>query len=90
MGYQKVTDLCREPKVICSVRRKPEALTRPTLSERYDPSFIEETGAQGIRGDLAQARAWYERARELGSQAAQEKLRELEPARSVATKRTNE
>ena len=34
MGYQKVTDLCREPKAICSVRRKPEALTRPTLSER--------------------------------------------------------
>ena len=89
MGYQKVTDLCREPKAICSVRRKPEALTRPALSERL-PSFIEETGAQGITGDLAQARSWYERPRELGSQAAQEKLRELEPARSVATNRTNE
>jgi hypothetical protein len=60
------------------------------LGTTYDPSFIRETGAQGIKGDVAVARAWYERARELGSQAAQEKLRELEPARSVATKRANE
>jgi hypothetical protein len=57
------------------------------LGTTYDPSFIGDSGVQGIKGDVAEARAWYERARELGSQAAQEKLRELEPARSVPTKR---
>jgi hypothetical protein len=40
-----------------------------------------------MKGDLAEARAWYERARKLGSQAAQEKLKELEHAKSVAAKR---
>ena len=54
------------------------------LGTTYDPSFISDSGAQGIKGDLAQARAWYERARELGSQAAQEKLEELKDAPSVA------
>src|SRR4029079_2414943 len=34
MSYQKVTDLFREPEAICSVRRKPEARTRVTRSER--------------------------------------------------------
>jgi hypothetical protein len=55
------------------------------LGATYDPSFIHDSGAQGIKGDLAQARAWYERARELGSQAAQERLQEL--TKSVAAKR---
>jgi hypothetical protein len=57
------------------------------LGTTYDPSFIKESGVQGIKGDVAEARAWYERARELGSQAAREKLEELEQARSVAAKR---
>jgi hypothetical protein len=57
------------------------------LGTTYDPGFISDSGAQGIKGDLAEARAWYERARELGSQAAQEKLQELEQAKSVAAKR---
>ena len=57
------------------------------LGTTYDPSFISDSGAQGIKGDLAQAWAWYARARKLGSQAAKQKLQELEQAQSVATKR---
>jgi hypothetical protein len=57
------------------------------LGTTYDPGFINDSGAQGIKGDVAEARSWYERARELGSQAAQEKLKELEHAKSVAAKR---
>jgi hypothetical protein len=60
------------------------------LGTTYDPGFISESGAQGIKGNLAEARAWYERARELGSQAAQGKLQELEQTQSVSTKRPNE
>jgi TPR repeat protein len=55
------------------------------LGTTYDPTFIHDTGAQGIKGDLAVARSWFERARELGSQAAQERLQEL--TKSVAAKR---
>lgn len=57
------------------------------LGMTYDPSFINDTGAQGIKGDLVKARAWYERARELGSQGAQRKLDELKHAASVAAER---
>jgi hypothetical protein len=57
------------------------------LGTTYDPRFLSDSGAQGIKGDLAEARSWYERARELGSQAAQERLQELERAKSVAAKR---
>jgi hypothetical protein len=57
------------------------------LGMTYDPSFINDTGAQGIKGDWVKARAWYERARELGSQGAQRKLDELKHAASVAAER---
>ena len=47
------------------------------LGATYDPKFISDIGVKGIKGDLAEARAWYERAWELGSVSAQEKLEEL-------------
>lgn len=47
------------------------------LGDTYDPDFIESIGAHGIKADVAQARTWYERARELGSEAAKAKLERL-------------
>jgi hypothetical protein len=47
------------------------------LGDTYDPAFIESIGAHGIKADAAQARTWYERARELGSEAAKAKLERL-------------
>lgn len=44
------------------------------LGATYDPDFIEKIGAQGIKGDLKEARAWYERAKQLGVEGAEEKL----------------
>jgi hypothetical protein len=43
------------------------------LGETYDQDFIESIGAHGIKPDQTQARTWYERARELGSQEAKSK-----------------
>jgi hypothetical protein len=43
----------------------------------YDPNFIEEIGAQGIRPDVEEARKWYVRAKALGSQAAEDQLGKL-------------
>jgi len=54
------------------------------LGATYDPNFISDIGVKGIKGDLAEARAWYERARELGSVYAQEKLEDLKHALPVA------
>ncbi len=43
----------------------------------YDPSFIAEIGAQGIKPDVKQARIWYERAKALGYKDADAKLAAL-------------
>jgi hypothetical protein len=47
------------------------------LGETYDQNFIDSIGAHGIKPDLAQARTWYEQARDLGSQEAKAKLGRL-------------
>ncbi|HKA64820.1 MAG TPA: SH3 domain-containing protein [Methyloceanibacter sp.] len=43
----------------------------------YDPSFIADMGAQGIKPDVKQARIWYERAKALGYKDADAKLNAL-------------
>lgn len=50
------------------------------LGLTYEPSFLDRVGVQGMRADPAEARAWYERAQELGSQAAKQRLEELKRA----------
>lgn len=47
------------------------------LGATFDPEFIERIGAHGIKADLNEARAWYERARQLGVESAEEKLKAL-------------
>jgi hypothetical protein len=47
------------------------------LGATYDPAFIEKIGAQGIKPDLSEARAWYGRAKQLGVEDADAKLAEL-------------
>ena len=46
-----------------------------TLAGTYDPIVLEKLGVQGLASDIALARKWYERAKELGSPEA---LRRLE------------
>ncbi len=47
------------------------------LGATYDPAFIEKIGAQGIKADLKEARAWYEQAKQLGVEGAEEELAKL-------------
>jgi hypothetical protein len=62
------------------------------LGATYDPDFIEQIGAQGIKADPAEARVWYERAKQLGVEGAEAKLKALKeiwtnrdaPAQSTA------
>ena len=46
----------------------------------YDPSFIKEIGAHGIKPDANEARAWYERAKALGDKDAHAQLLQLAKA----------
>jgi TPR repeat protein len=56
-----------------------------SVGRTYDPSFIEEIGAHGIKPDAKQARVWYERAKALGHKDADAQIRALAKAEALAT-----
>ena len=47
------------------------------LGTTFDPLVIQQLGAIGVVPDVAQARQWYEKAAELGSDAAWQRLAKL-------------
>jgi hypothetical protein len=47
------------------------------LAATYDPEILKQLGALGAKGDVAKARAWYQKASELGSPEAQLRLKRL-------------
>ncbi len=47
------------------------------LGTTFDPLAIKQLGAIGVVPDVAQARQWYEKALELGSEAASQRLAKL-------------
>jgi hypothetical protein len=47
------------------------------LAATYDPNVLRELKAYGFAADVAMARAWYEKARQLGSSAASRRLEML-------------
>ena len=50
------------------------------LAATYDQESIDKIGAQGIKADPSEARAWYERAKQLGVEGAEAKLAALKEA----------
>jgi TPR repeat protein len=55
-----------------------EAAAAFALAETYDPVVLEKLGTKGgITPDVALARRWYEKAKELGSSAAPERIARL-------------
>jgi hypothetical protein len=44
------------------------------LAETYDPAVLAKLGVRGMQGDIEQARRWYARAQELGSDEAAHRL----------------
>jgi TPR repeat protein len=47
------------------------------LGKTFDPLYLNELGAVGIQPDIEQCRLWYEKAAELGSAAAAQRLANL-------------
>jgi TPR repeat protein len=47
------------------------------LAETYDPIVLENLGELGLASDVKAGRIWYGKAKELGSEAAQERLQRL-------------
>jgi TPR repeat protein len=48
-----------------------------SLGETFDPLVIQQLHAIGVQADPAEAREWYERAAQLGSDAASQRLAKL-------------
>jgi TPR repeat protein len=44
------------------------------LAGTYDPIMLEKLGVQAFASDIATARTWYERAKQLGSAEAMRRL----------------
>jgi TPR repeat protein len=47
------------------------------LAKTFDPLFLHQIGAIGIEPDVAKCRKWYQKAVELGSEAAAQRLANL-------------
>ena len=47
------------------------------LASTYDPLVLQRLGERGLAPDIAMARFWYEKAKELGSKEAPERLEVL-------------
>jgi len=47
------------------------------LGKTFDPAFLSEQGVLGFGADITQARAWYEKAIQLGSAEASRRLARL-------------
>ena len=51
------------------------------LGATFDPIFIDRANLRGVRTDMERAAFWYRRARDLGSSAAENLLKDLTPAK---------
>jgi TPR repeat protein len=47
------------------------------LARTYDPEILSALAVRGLRPDIAEARVWYEKARDLGSAHAAQRLATL-------------
>jgi TPR repeat protein len=47
------------------------------LAGTYDPRELKRLGVQGVQPNIAEARKWYEKARDLGEPEAEERLARL-------------
>jgi hypothetical protein len=77
---QKMVNLGQISGARSYFKRAAEAGSLDALGMTYERSFLDRVGVHGMKADPAEARTWYERARELGSQAAKQRLEELKRA----------
>jgi hypothetical protein len=74
-AFIAVGDLAAARLVLQRAAEGGDSQATMTLAGTYDPIVLEKLGIQGFVSDIALARTWYERAKELGSPEA---LRRLE------------
>jgi hypothetical protein len=72
--FISVGDLASARVVLQRAAEAGNARAALALAGTFDPQVLARLGVRGLRGDTAQARAWYEKARELGSTDATRRI----------------
>ncbi len=72
--FVAVGDLVTARTVLSRVANAGVAAGALALAETYDPTVLAKLGVRGMEGDIEQARRWYARAQELGSDEAPHRL----------------
>jgi hypothetical protein len=72
--FLAIGDMAAARLVLRRAARAGNAKAALALGMTYDPVVLEEQGVLGLAPDVAQARAWYERAVQLGSAEAKRRL----------------
>ena len=75
--FLKIGDIASARLVLARAATAGDARAALTLGGTFDPVFLAGKGVLGLAPDLVQARAWYQRAVELGSTEASQSLLRL-------------
>ncbi len=75
--FLKIGDIASARLVLARAAAAGDARAALTLGGTFDPVFLAGKGVLGLAPDLVQARAWYQRAVELGSTEASQSLLRL-------------
>jgi hypothetical protein len=76
-AYLKAGDIASARLLLRRAAEAGSASAALTLGTTFDPLVIQQLGAFGVVPDVAQARQWYEKAEQLGSEAASQRLAKL-------------
>jgi hypothetical protein len=75
--FLKNGDFSSARLLLVRVAKAGSAAAALSLGETFDPFLIQRLGAIGVQPDIVQAREWYQRAAQLGSNTAAEHLAKL-------------
>jgi TPR repeat protein len=76
-AYLAQGDIAAARLVLGRAAEAHDARAAFSLAATYDPAVLKQLHAVGFRPDIAQARAWYEKAAEYGSAEASRRLAAL-------------
>src|SRR4029077_17765941 len=76
-GFLKTGDFAAARILLRRAAESGSADAALMLGKTFDPLYLNELGAIGIQPDLGQARQWYQKAVELGSEVAAQRLANL-------------
>jgi TPR repeat protein len=75
--FFEIGDLIAARILFMRAARAGDAAAAVAMGATYDPVVLAEHGVRGVAADLDKARAWYERAKDMGSSEGPRRLEML-------------